>query len=447
MRLILLWKDRALVLIILATITIAGLVLWVAFAAVGPTPPETVTMSTGPPGSEYPEFGKRYRKILAREGIELRLLPSNGSVENLQRLRDPKSGVSIGFVQGGTTTQEESPDLVSLGALFHEPVWGFYRGFDPHARKDWYKGLRFSIGPEGSGTRVLARRLLALNGIEESDVELLGHPPNEAADALLRGGADVVILVSSWDSPVVQRLMGSEAVEVMSFPRANAYVALFPYLTRVVVPEGVRDMARNRPPSDVVVVATNATLVVREDLHPAIQYLLLQAATRIHSGPGIFRRPGQYPSAEAVDLPLSEDALQYYKAGPPLMQRYLPLWVSVLVVRILVLLIPLVAIVYPLFRFAPALYDWQMRRRVYKWYGELKLLEAELDGRDRGKPVDDLLDRLDRLDDRIFHVKVPRFYSHVLYTLRQHIEVVRHRLERWPHQLEQNHGPNDRRAE
>lgn len=435
------WKDRPLILIVLATLAIAGVVLWAASASVGPMPPDTVTMSTGLPGSDYELLAKRYQPILAREGIELRLQASNGSGENLERLRDPRSGVSIGFVQGGTTTQEESPGLVSLGALFHEAVWVFYRGFDPTARADWYKGLRFSIGPEGSGTRMLARRLLALYGVDEAEVELLGYRPDEAAQALLDGRVDVMVLVNSWDSPVVQRLIGSEIVEVMSFARAQAFVALLPYLTRLVVPEGVGDMAKNRPPSDVVLVATEASLIVREDLHPAIQYLLLQAATRIHSGPGIFRKAGQYPAAEAIDLPLSENAVHYYKAGPPFLQRYLPLWVYMLVVRALVVLIPLVAVVYPLLRFAPLLYDLQMRRRIYRLYGELKFLETELERRDRAKPVDDLLAQLDRLDHRVSRFKVPLFYSHVLYTLRQHIEIVSHRLERWPHELGQDQLP------
>lgn len=429
------WKDRSFVLIALSTLAIGGVVLWVVFTLVGPTPPDIVTMSTGPPGSDYHEMGNRYRRILAREGIELRLLSSNGSVENLERLRDPKSGVSAALVQGGLTSVEESPGLVSLGALFHQPVWVFYRGFEPVIGEEWYRGLRFSIGPEGSGTRVLALELLALNGIPQEAVTLVGLPPREAREALLRSEIDVAVIVSSFDSPIVRKLLASEGIEVMSFPRAKAYVALFPDLTRLVLPEGVGDMVTNRPPSDVVLVATTASLVVRDDLHPAIQYLLLQAATRIHSGPGIFQRPGQYPSPEAVDLPLSEDAVQYYKTGAPFMQRYLPLWAYVLVLRILIVLIPLLAVVYPLFRFVPALYDWQMRWRVYKLYGELKFLEVELEVRDHTKPVDDLLVQLEGLEQQASRFKVPLFYSHVLYTLRQHIEVVRHRLERWPHQL------------
>lgn len=423
--------DRSMTLLALATLAVAGAVLWAAYVLLDPTPPRTVVMTTGPEGSAYQEFARRYREILARDGIELRLRPSNGSGDNLDRLRDPQSGAHAGFVLGGATSEQESPQLASLGTLFYEPVWLFYRGFEPGARGEGLLGRRISMGLEGSGTRAMASKLLALNGINESAVVLLSLSPLEASQALLQGRIDVAVMASPWDTPIVQQLIASEAVEVLSFPRADAYVALLPYLSRLVLPEGVGDMATNRPPTDVLLVSPKASLVVQKDLHPAIQYLLLEAAAQIHSGPGIFRGAGQFPGAESVDLPLSAPARQYYKSGSPLLQRYLPFWMAVLVVQGLVILIPFFAVVYPVLRVAPLLYDWRVRGRIYKLYGELKFLDADLDRRERKESVDDLVAQLDGLETRAHQIKVPMFWSHYLYTLRQHIWLVRERLERW----------------
>jgi hypothetical protein len=204
----------------------------------------------------------------------------------------------------------------------------------------------------------------------------------------------------------------------------------------LILPEGVGDLAKNRPPRDVVLIAPKASLVVRKDLHPAIQYLLLDAAEKIHSGPGIFQKAGQFPAAEAIDLPLSDVARQFHKSGRPFLQRHLPFWLAVLVDRLLVLLIPLVGVVYPLVRFAPSLYGLQMQRRIFRFYGELRFLERELESRGAGQSIDDLSSRLDRIEEKANHLRVPVFYSNMLYTLRMHISLVRGRMERFRGKVE-----------
>jgi len=290
------------------------------------------------------------------------------------------------------------------------------------------RGKTMAIGPEGSGTRVLARKFLALNGIEESLLQLLPLPAAAASEALLRGEIDAAAMVESWDSPIVRRLLDSADVNIVGAPRADAYAALDPYFTKLILPTGVGNLATNRPPNDVPLVATEASLIVRKDLHPAVQYLLLEAATEIHSAGGLFRKAGQFPAPARVDLPISKDARQYYKSGPPFLQRYLPYGIAVLASRLLVLLIPVIGVAYPLLRTAPALYSWSMRRRIFRLYGELKYIEVELDSRG-GIPAQTLLAQLQGLEARANHLQVPFAFAPFLYQLRNHIALVRSRIE------------------
>jgi TRAP-type uncharacterized transport system substrate-binding protein len=414
--------------IVVALVVIAA--LWVAIAALRPMPPRTVVMATGPEGSAAHEFGKRYRDILARAGIDLQLLPTAGALDNLARLNDPRSNVDVGFLQSGTTSGKESPGLESLGTVFYEPLWFFYRDIYRGNVIQVLRGKKISIGPEGSGSRALTLKLLGLNGIDQRFAELLPLMPQEAGEKLIRGEIDAALMMTSWESPVVQRLLIAKGIGLASFPRTDAYIALYPYLNKVVLPEGVADLAKNRPSSNVLLFAPKASLVVRKDLHSALQYLLLEAAEQIHSGPGIFQKVGQFPAAESIDLPIGDEARQFYKSGRPFLQRYLPFWLAALIGRLLVLLIPVVGVLYPLLRGVPALYVWQIQRRIYRLYGELRFLEHDLESREAGESIGDLNERLDQLEEKANHVRVPKFYANLLYTVRMHISLVRERLQK-----------------
>ena len=286
-------RRRAAVAIV--ALALVGAVVWLSVTAGNPFPPRTITMATGPPGSAFAEFGARYREVLRRSGVDVRLVPTHGGVENLERLRDPRSGVSVAFVEGGLTSPEQSPDLVSLGAISVEPLWLFFRSGIQVGAAGALAGKRLSIEPEGSATRPLALRLLALNGVKDSSLRLSGLPPARAADALMRGELDGVAMLTSLRSPVVRKLLVADGVVLLGYPRADAYVALFPSLTKVVLPTGVADLARNIPPKDVPLLAVEASLVAHRNLHPALHYLLLQAASEIHGGPEIFHRAGRFP--------------------------------------------------------------------------------------------------------------------------------------------------------
>ncbi|HUC65940.1 MAG TPA: TAXI family TRAP transporter solute-binding subunit [Stellaceae bacterium] len=395
-----------------------------------PAVPREIVMATGSEGGGYAAFGERYRQILARQGITLTLLHTRGSIENLSRLHDPDSGTSIALVQGGLARPQQFPNLVSLGTVSVEPLWVFYR--PAPERLDQLKqlrGMRVAIGPQGSGMHVHALALLALNGIDDQNTTLLPLTPAEAAKQLLSGEIQAAMLVDAAGAPAVQQLLGAPGIQLLSLRQADAYVARLPYLSRVVLPAGFVDLAHGRPAADVEMVAVKTNLVVLRDLPSPIQYLLLEAATKIHSQPGVFQSAGEFPAAEETDLPLSADALQFYKSGPPLLQRELPLWLAVLIKQLAIILLPIVAVGYPLLHTLPAAKDWWMRRRVHMLYGELKLLERELKEHAQEQRAAELSD-LTRLEYLAAHLQVPNSYAHLLYALQQDIDLVRARVDR-----------------
>lgn len=423
-------QRRFLVWILVAAAALVTAVVWLAFALLKPTPPRVVTMATAAEGSISAELGKRYREILARDGVELRLSPSAGAVAYVERLRDPKSGVSVAIIPNGITTARDSPELVSLGTLFYEPLWIFSRGRALVQRERLFRKLRISVGAEGSGSRAFSVEFLARLGIADGrNASLLALSSRDAGEKLVRGEIDAAILLDAWESPLVRELLAARDLNLVNASRADSWVALYPYLNKVVLPAGVADMARNVPPESVTLLAPKASLVVREDLHPAIQYLLLQAAAQIHSGPGVFHKAGEFPAPESIDLPLSDQARQFYKTGPPFLQRHLPFWLAILIQQLLVLLIPVLGLLYPLLRFAPAAFDWAMRRKLFKLYRELKLLDDEL-ATHRPHRVEDLTARLERLEEEVDHLWLPISFRPLLYQLRMHISLVRERMKR-----------------
>ena len=258
---------------------------------------------------------------------------------------------------------------------------------------------------------------------------MLSLTPQVAEEKLLSGEIDAALMLLSWDSPVVKRLLADDRIELASFRHADAYVALLPYLSKVTLPAGVADLARHRPATDTTLVAARASLIVQKDLSTAIQYLLLNTAVQIHSGPGIFQQAGQFPAAEAIDIPLSDEALQFYKSGRPFLNNFMPFWMAALVGRLLVVLIPLIGVLYPLMRFMPAVYDWGMRRKITRIYGELRFLEAEMETRGAQFDPVEAAERLDQLERQANQLKMPIAYASMLYLLRNHIALVRDRLK------------------
>lgn len=404
-----------------------------AWQFVRPAPPKKIVMSTGAAGGAYHYFGERYREKLAQEGIEVELRPSTGAVENLLRLKTDDS-VDIGFIQGGIANEPESEDLATLGSMYLEPVWVFYRGKTQFDRLDQLKGLKIAVGQPGSGAQLFALQLLAANGVATDDPRLVTVGGMTAVDALKRGDVDAFFVVGAPQAPVVDALLHTDGISLLNFAQADGYVRHFPHLLKITLPRGAIDIRGDQPPRDIQLLAATANLVVKADIHPAIVTLLLKHAREIHSAPGLLQAANAFPTPQDHALPLHTMARRFYDSGPPLLQRYLPFWLAVLIDRLFIMILPLIAVVIPLSKVLPAAYNWRMRSRVYRWYGELKFLEAEVDASDDtgndAQHISAFIARLDRIEQRATHRKLPLAFSNELYTLREHIALVRRRLLR-----------------
>ncbi len=417
---------RELAFVVVIAVVVVGTAFMVAYRFVRPAPPNHFVISTGNESGAYHLFAQRYRDLLAHEKITVELRPSSGSVENLNRLVDPEAGYDVALIQSGIATiNEDEPLARSLGALYYEPLWVFYRSPHELTRLTQLAGKRIAAGPEGSGTRVLAVNMLKANGADKPALKLLPLGGMAAVDALIAGQIDTALFVAAPDAPIVQRLLKAPDVRLMNMAHADALAQRYSYLSAVTLLRGTVDLAADIPPANVKMVAVTAHLVARDDFHPALVSVLLQAATKVHSGGGVFHKSGEFPAARAGDFPISEDAARYYKSGPPFLQRYMPFWVANLIERLLVLLVPLIAVLIPMMRIMPALYDWRIKRRIFRWYRELKAFEVSVnDARDPAP----LLARLDEIEKGVAQTKVPLTYWDYVYTLRGHIDLVRARL-------------------
>jgi TRAP transporter TAXI family solute receptor len=422
------------------TLVLLGLAagaLWWALQYMQPPPQRTLVIATGPERGAYNTFGRGYQKALERSGIRTELRPSAGSVENLQRLLDGKSGVFAALLQGGIADEKKAPGILSAGGVFLEPVWIFHRSSETIQRFGDLRGRRIAIGPEGSGTRALAQALLGAAQLDAGNAELLPVTGAAARDALVAGTVDAMFAVAAAETPLIQEMLRDSRLGLMSVAQADALTRLFPYLTKVVLPQGVVNLESDLPAKDIVLVASVASLVVREDLHPALVSQLAQAASEVHGGTANwFQRAGQFPTATDSAFPMSPDAVRLYRSGPPFLQRYLPFWIANLVERTAVLLVPLFTLAFPILKGGPALYRWNIRRRLQTWYARLQRLETRMH---RTPPSPETLQAHEKefgeIEAGVGAIQVPKAFGEQLYNLREHIEYVRAKLAREREQM------------
>jgi TRAP-type uncharacterized transport system substrate-binding protein len=415
------------------TITICVTATAIAAAAImmlRSVPPDAIVIATGGPSGAYYKFGARYRDELARAGVKVEVRESKGTPDNLALLHDPKSGVSVALIQGGIVGPNDARDLETLGTVFYEPLWLFGKRGVTGKGLGGLRGKTVAVGPDGSGTQKLVIELLQRHGIDGKVSRLLPLTTAEGRDRLLAGTIDAAFMVVSWDAPDVQKLLADPNIELTGYPQADAYVALDPFLHKVVVPRGLRDLATDQPAADIVLVAPKASLVVRKDLHPAIQFLLLRAARQVHAPPGVFQVANEFPADEAVGLPLSDAARRFHKQDLPFLYNYLPYWVADLIGKLVFLLIPIIGVLYPMMRSLPKVYDWTIRHRIRRLYGELRLLDERLKTAGGRDDVSGIAAALEHLEEHANGLKVPVAYANQLYDLRQHIGVVRASLNR-----------------
>jgi TRAP-type uncharacterized transport system substrate-binding protein len=427
---------RDLLFIVLPVLLIVVGAIWVALRFVDPPPPGTFVVSAASKDSPYHRYAERYQATFKRNGVKLEVRESGGSFANLEALSDRASGVHAGFVQGGLASSKDTPGLLSVGRVAYEPLWVFYTGSGKLERLTDLKGKRILVGPAGGGTSGLALRLLAANGITGETATLINRELPDYVDMLAKGEADAGFLVLAAEARTIQRLLRAPNVRLMSFANADAYIQRFPFLSRLVLREGVVDFAANIPPTDTTLIATTTAVLVREDAHRALVNLLAQALHEVHGQPAaegnsevqLFQRVGEFPIAADPEFPLSEEARRVYRSGAPFLQRYVPFWVATMVDRLLVSLVVLVPILIPLVRFAPQIYNWRVRRRILYWYGKLKSLEATGKGASSPEELAAKLRELDRIEAAVDNIPIPLGFSDRLYDLRLHIEGVRRRL-------------------
>lgn len=406
-------------------IVAAGFVF--AYQFVRPAPPSKVMIATGPEDGAYHAIGKLYAERFRKEGFELVLKTTAGSVENLSLLADPKAEVPAAFLQGGIGMPKEHPGFTSLGSLYFEPIWVFVRSAKQPRRLTELKGKRISVGAVGSGTRAVAIPLLAENGITGDTAKLLEMGVADSVKALESGDIDAAIIVGAATSRTVRAVLGLPGIRPMSFERADAYVRRYTYLSKVTLPMGTVDLANNLPHEDVTLLAPTATVVVTPEMHPALVDLMLLTMKDTHGAGGYLEAPGEFPSARYVTYPLEPAARRFYERGPPFLQRYLPFGVANLIDRLKVMILPLLTLLYPLFKVVPPLYNWRMRARVTRWYKELAALDDQLTAGSVSRA--EAREHLDAIEHSVERVSVPAGFAASAYTLRLHIDYLRNKVE------------------
>jgi TRAP transporter TAXI family solute receptor len=394
-------------------------------------PPKVVRIATGAKNGAYYSFAHQYARLLASDGIVLEVVSTAGSVENFQLLK--KGEVSLALVQSGSASPEDKQRLQSLGSLFFEPLWIVSRAQKPIKQFSKLKGRRLAIGAAGSGTYLLATQLLAATGATEANTTFVRGDSAQAMAALSQGTVDAAFFVASPMSPFIRSLLDRPAIEFVNFDRAAAYERLFSFLTPVTLAEGVLNLERNIPRQDTTLLAVSANLAASRDLHPGLIPALLNAVTKVHRHGGVLEQRRQFPSVDFVDLPLNEDARRYIASGPSFLFRWLPYGWAVLLDRLKILILPFLALLIPLFRIAPPLYNWRIRSKIYRWYAVVREIDLTVHKNDKAMDAQSLLNRITELEREVASVSVPLSYTGELYNLRLHIDFLQDELTKRLH--------------
>jgi TRAP-type uncharacterized transport system substrate-binding protein len=419
-------SPRELALVGVPSAALLLVVFYAAFRLVDPAPPRKIVIATSAPGSGYERFARLYAQRLGRDGVELEIRLSGGSLENLARLRDPASGVQAAFTTTGAALPGDEQTIASLGGLFYSPIFVFYRAPQPLQRFSQLKGGQISIGTTGTFVRGYAHRILEESGALGGRTALSELENDGALDALLAGRLDAAIFPAPFDAPVVQRAIASPSLRLLNVAQADAITKKLPALTHVVMPRGLISLERDEPREDIHLLATSNSLLVRKDLHPALQYLLLEAMREAHSPPGAFQKQGEFPSVSPQDLPLSQQAERFYRSGRPWLYQYTNFWLAVLLDRVVLILIPVVLALIPILRYAPGLYLWLNRRRIWRLHREL----AELDSLSTERPEskEEHRARLAEIEAAVRELSVPLPFEDEVYHLRSHLALLHRRL-------------------
>ena len=410
-------------------VLVVGLLIIFGPKLVGPPCPNRVVIAAGASHGAYFRYAQRYREALAEDGIELSVLPTSGAKENLQRLTDPDQAVSLAMFQGGAATTMAGVE--SLAAVYLEPVWVFVRGDRAPQYLTELAGRRIAIGANGSGTQALSTQLLRANGLtpEASGTRWLAMNGVDAAQALATGRIDAAVFVTAVDSPLVRQLLAEPNIHLMDFQRGPAYETKFRFLTSVTLPQGAVDLANNLPREPKRLLAPPASVIARDDLHPAVVPLMMKAMIDVHGEGETLSKPGEFPSMHHVTFPMRKMSRHYLKYGPSVLYRLLPFWLAAWIDRTKLLMLPIVTVLLPALRIAPPVYVWRVRRRIYRWYGLIREVDEQLRSQTLGNPLQ-AQNQLEKVESAIRNVAVPMGYMEEFFNLRATLDDVRIRLEK-----------------
>ena len=422
------WSRFPLV-IVIASAAIVVAALYITYRLVDPLPPCHLAIAAGAAGSGYDNFARQYARIPARHGVELEVRNSAGAVENLDLLRDPASGVQAALTTFGITQPADADIFYSLGGIFDAAIFIFYRNAEPVTLFAQLRGKRLSIGMPGTALRVLMLEVLKATDALDASTQLLDPDYTQTIDALIAGEIDVVI-VPQQDLNRVQHTIDAPGIRLMSVAQAEAIAKTVPGLKHVVLSRGLIDLSRDIPNSDVDLLASCNRLLVRKDLHPALQYLLLEAMREVHWPAGTFNRLGEFPAEQPNDLPLSATAEAFYRSGPTFWQRYTSFWFTSLLNRIVFFVIPVVALMIPLFGFALPFYRWLHMRRIDQLHRALGKLERELAQSADTSPFVKYQTQIAEIESAVRLLKVARPFEADLHRLRVHLHMVQEDVRR-----------------
>ena len=425
------WRD--LMMVLLPILAITAVLGWLTVKLIRPAPPHHLVILAGPADGSFHTTAQRYAKIIGTHGIRVDVIETDGSVENLQRLVDPKQAVDVGLVQTGLADDDHAPGLMSLGTIYVQPIMVFYYGAQRIERLTQLKGKRIAIGPDGSGTAVVASKMLAENGMDNKSAKLLELESDDAVAALLARKVDAVFITGEQlRGKKVRELVRKPGIQMMNFRQADGYQRRLPFLSRLEAPEGGFDLEHNLPPHKIELFGTPVELIAREGLHPAISDLLIAAAREVHGKAGMYRKTGEFPAPIEHEIPISEEARRYYTSGAPFLYKRLPFWLASLIDRIAMVLLPLLIVVVPATRMVAPLYQWRMRSRIYRWYGALMTLERAMLANPDHNQRRELFKELEVIENSVNALHLPLAFADQQYVLREHIAMVRARIHAQP---------------
>ena len=416
-------------LLVIGVILLLAALGWALATVLEPAIQHTIVITTGADKGIYRGFADRYAPILKRDGITLDIRSSSGSIENYQRLKNPDSDYEVGFIQSGTTSPKETDHLQTIAAVSYEPIWVFYRGDATVTRLAQLRGKKIAIGVPGSGLLNVAQVLLTDSGITADNATLLQMDAVNAYQGLENGQLDAAFFIGRPDAAMQKTLLNSN-LKLMSFTQADALVQKFPSLSKVIFPRASISIANDLPQADVTLLAATALLVSKDTLHPALVYLLLDAAKTVHGGEDYFTPLGTFPNLNTEEFPVSDESTRYFRSGRPFLQRYLPFWLASFIERRLLILLPFMALLLGLLQALPRMAESRIKNRLVVWYREIKALEDEIWR--NSQPTSDQIaqwrDEIEDIDAHASQIRIPQRYFQDVYALKQAIGVVRDRI-------------------